>query len=141
VNIIFAERGWHRDDGAFGHGGVVVEHPFDLHGRHIFPAASDDVFLPIHKKEKPVLILPGVTPRMQPAATHGVRRPCRITIIAHHQGWTVQEHLTHLAHGHITLPIVDQASPRVEGGVRVPRWFPHTASFAHGGKIRGGHGL
>ena len=32
MNIIFAERGWHRDDGAFGHGGVVVEHPFDLLG-------------------------------------------------------------------------------------------------------------
>ena len=52
----------------------------------------------------------------------------------------MQEHLTHLAHWHITLPIVNQAYPRVECGVRVPRWLPHTASFAHGGKIRGAHG-
>ena len=32
MNLIFAERGGHRDDRAFGHGGVVVEHPFDLLG-------------------------------------------------------------------------------------------------------------
>ncbi len=77
---------------------------------------------------------------MKPAATHGFRRAFRITIIAHHQGGTLQEHLTHLAHWHITLPIVNQAYPRVECGVRVLRWLTHTASFAHGGKIRGPHG-
>jgi hypothetical protein len=109
VNIIFAERGWHRDGRAFGHGGMVVEHSFDLHGRNIFPATPNDVFLPIHKKEKTVLVLPGVITRMKPAATHGFCRAFRIRIITHHQGWTLQEHLTHLAHWHITFPIVNQA--------------------------------
>src|SRR5262245_25541699 len=119
---------------------MVVEHPFDLHGGNIFSAAPNDVFLPIHKKEKTVLVLPGVITRMKPAATHSFRCAFRVTIIANHQCWTLQEHLTHVAHWHIMLPIVNQAYPRVERGLRVLRWLTHTAYLAHVGKIRGTHG-
>src|SRR5262245_40670934 len=104
---------------------MVVEHPFDLHGGNIFSAAPNDVFLPIHKKEKTVLVLPGVITRMKPAATHSFHRAFRVTIIAHHQGRTLQEHLTHLADWHITFPIVNQAYPRIECGGRVLRWLTH----------------
>ena len=91
MNIIFAERGWHRDDALSATAG------WSLSTRSI---STDAIFSPRRlmmsflrsTKEKTVLVLPGVVTCMKPATTHGVRRPFRIPIIAHHQGWTLQEH-------------------------------------------------
>jgi len=41
---------------------------------------------------------------------------------------------------HLTIHIVHQAYPRVECGVRMPRWLTHTTYFAPVDKIRGAHG-
>jgi len=81
-DLLLTEFGWHADGGALGDGWMGVYRMLNFVGRDVLPATTDHILEPIHEHQVSVGVAAPTVARVKPAACHGVRCRCGVTIVA-----------------------------------------------------------